>query len=109
PLPTLSKTAVGYAAGSAHWTLKIDNTAANAIDRDVTITDAGVTVVPIPAACSGNITTGMDCHVLANTILSLEVYKAVPQQCTPTQASNSASAVIKGTNTNLNGSPTGAV
>src|SRR5206468_4235375 len=112
-VPTLTKTAIGYdtITDTAAWSISIANTGANAVSRNVTITDTGVTIVgAAPAACpTGTLATGLNCTVGAGTTLSLQVSKVVAQQCQAGTASNSASAVFTGTSTHIAGSPTGTI
>ncbi len=113
-VPSLSKTATtpGYAAGKATWNVVIaNNSSANVIERSVTITDSGAPLESTNgASCTGtNLNTGVTCTVPAGGVVTLTVSKTIGQECLPGEATNSASAVLAGTATALNGSPTAAV
>lgn len=97
--PELSKTADGYsvAAGVAAWTISIDNTDADAINRTVIVDDPGVVLAE--AACgasAGDTVDDLSCTVNAGQALSFDVERAVSQQCEAGSDANSATATIGG-------------
>ena len=101
-LPTLSKTASGFAGGFAQWTITLTGGDATTV---VTVNDPDVVLAE--AACglpAGTAVNNIDCSVGTGG-LSFLVQRAVQQACEPTTAENSASAFVN--DSHIGGSPTG--